>query len=96
LRALVAESTGGIVCECPQTWLLYVAWGTLEAGWDDLAVVGEVDEFGRGGFGFVVKQVDRRLRGRLTTLRRWGRVGGNGLVLIGKSRCSCRLLELCE
>jgi hypothetical protein len=71
-------------------------WGTFEAGRNDFAVVGEVDEIGRGGFGFVVEQVDRRLRGCLTTLRRLGRVGGNGLLLIRKSRCGCRLLELGE
>jgi hypothetical protein len=38
---------------------------------------------------FVVKHVDRWLRGRLTTLRRFGRVGGNGLLLIGSSGCGC-------
>jgi hypothetical protein len=44
---------------------------------DDLAVVGEVDELGRGWFGlFVINQTDRRLKGLLTTLRRWCRVGG--------------------
>jgi hypothetical protein len=60
------------------------------------AVVGEVDELGRGGIGFVVKHGYRWLRGRLTTLRRWGRVGGNGLMLINSSGCARRLLELCE
>jgi hypothetical protein len=45
--------------------------GTFEAGRDDFAVVSEVDEIGRGGVGFDVKQVDRWLMGRLTTLRRW-------------------------
>jgi hypothetical protein len=67
LRALVGKRAGGVVCQCPRTGLLDVAWGTLEAGRNDFAVVGEVDEFGRGGFGFVVKQVDRWLTGRLTT-----------------------------
>jgi hypothetical protein len=71
-------------------------WGTLEAGRNDFAVVGEVDEFGSGGFGIVVKQVVRWLRGRLATLRRWGRVGGNGLLLIGSSGCGYRVMELCE
>jgi hypothetical protein len=61
---------------------------------NDFAVVGEFDELGRGGFGFVVKHVDRWLKGRLTTLRRWGRVGGNGLLLIGGRGCGCRLLDL--
>jgi hypothetical protein len=61
---------------------------------NDFAGVGEVDELGRGGFGFVGKHVDRRLMGRLTTLRRWGRVGGSGLLLICSSGCGCLLLEL--
>jgi hypothetical protein len=34
--------------------------------------------------------------GRLTTLRRWCRVGGNGLMLICSSRCGNWCLELCE
>jgi hypothetical protein len=59
------------------------------------AVIGEVDELGNGGFGFVVKQVDRWLKGRLTTLR-LRRVGGNGLLSICRSWCCCRLLELRE
>jgi hypothetical protein len=46
---------GSVVCKSPKTWLLDVAWGTFEPGRDDFAVVGEVDELGRGGFGFIVK-----------------------------------------
>jgi hypothetical protein len=70
LCALVTQSAACVVCKSPETWLLDVAWGKFDPGTDDFAVVGKVDELGRGGFGFVVKQVDRWLRGRLTTLRR--------------------------
>jgi hypothetical protein len=63
---------------------------------NDFAVVGEVDKPGRGGFGFVVKQVDRWLTGCLITLRRLGRVGGNWLLLICSSGCGTWLLELRE
>jgi hypothetical protein len=72
LCALVAERAGGVVYHGPETWLVDVAWGTFEASMNEFAVVGEIDELGSGGFGFVVKLVDRWLKGRLTTLRRWG------------------------
>jgi hypothetical protein len=35
--------------------MLDVAWGTFEPGRNDFVVVGEVDELGHSGFGFVVK-----------------------------------------
>jgi hypothetical protein len=63
--------------------------GTFEPGGDDFAVVGEVDDLGRGWFGFVVKLIERWLVGRLTTLLRWCRVGGDGMLMICSSKCSC-------
>jgi hypothetical protein len=64
---------------------------------NDFAVVGVVDKLGRGRFGFVVKQVDRGLLwGRLTTLRRWCRVGGDGLLWICSSGGGSWCLELGE
>jgi hypothetical protein len=73
---------------------LDVARRTFEADIDDFAVVGEVGEFGRSWFELVVKQVNRVLKGRLTTLRRWCRVGGNGLLLVFIGGCGCRWVEL--
>jgi hypothetical protein len=43
--------------------LVDVALGALQTNMYDLAVVGEVNEFGLGGLGFVVNLVDKRLMG---------------------------------
>jgi hypothetical protein len=61
LYSLVTSSAVRVLCESPETWFLGVAWGTFETSRNDSAVVGEVDELGRGGFGFVLKLVDRWL-----------------------------------
>jgi hypothetical protein len=66
LCLLVAEGAGCVIGERLETRFLDVAWGAFEPGTDDFSVVGEVDEFGRGWFGFVVKQVDGGLWGALT------------------------------
>jgi hypothetical protein len=60
---------------------------------NDFAVIGEVDDFGLRKFKLVVEHVDRWLMGRRITLRRWCRVGGDGLMSTRSSGCSVSTLN---
>jgi hypothetical protein len=87
LGYVVDKETRRVVRQRQEAGLVYVAWGAFHAGRNDFSVRGEVDELGLEKLGVVVKQVDRWLLGRLTTLNRNGRARGNGHPLIrGHSR----------
>jgi hypothetical protein len=63
--------------------------GMFQAGRDDFALGGKVDELGLVKLGVVVHDVDMWLMGPFTTLNRNGRVRGNGLLLICGHRWAC-------
>jgi hypothetical protein len=51
-------------------------------------------ELGLGWSGIVLQHADRWLRGLLTTLRRYSRVGGNGMLFTRSSGCGTRCMAL--
>jgi hypothetical protein len=56
----------------------------------------EVDKLRLGGDGVIVHHVDRWLSGLLTTLRRWCRSEGTGLMWTRSGSGGCSSLELNE